>query len=147
MGGLEAILLIPVICIIMYGYEVSLPLSGVVEDDLYGTLALAIRGLKVPRAITPLSWTFRDIIGAFNNFPALNELYSFRDAIAPFPLGNARRVLLSAMYLTLQDVAVDATAWGDAYAALLFKDDRDILECEGRRRSCSSHTWVQMSEF
>ena len=42
---------------------------------------MAIQGVQVPRAITPLSWTFRDIIAAFNNFPALNELYSFRDAI------------------------------------------------------------------
>ena len=133
---MEAILLIPIICIVLYGYEVSLLLSGVMKDDLYGALALAIRGLKVPRAITPLSWTFRDIIGAFNNFPALNELYTFRDAIGPFPLGNARRVLLSAMYLTLQDVAVDVTSWGDAYAALLFKDDTDILEC-ARRRSAA----------
>ena len=66
----------------------------------------------MPRAITPLSWTFRDIIAAFNNFPALNELYSFRDAIGPFPLGNARRVLLSGMYLTLKDVDVDVASWG-----------------------------------
>ena len=132
LGGLKARLMIPIICIVLYGYEISLPLSGVVEDDLYGELALAIRGVQVPRAITPLSWTFRDIIAAFNNFPALNELYSFRDAIGPFPLGNARRVLLSGMYLTLQDVAVDVASWGDAYAALLFEDDTDFMECAGR---------------
>ena len=36
------------------------------------------------------------------------------------------------MYLTLQDVAVDVASWGDAYAALLFEDDTDFLECAGR---------------
>ena len=53
LGGMEASLLIPILCIILYGYEVSLPLSGVVDEDLYVTLALAIQGLRVPRAITP----------------------------------------------------------------------------------------------
>ena len=56
----------------------------------------------------------------------LNELYTFREAIAPFPLGNARRVLLSAMYLTIQDEPVDTASWGDAY-------NTDFLECEGCR--------------
>ena len=42
LGGMEASLLIPILCIILYGYEVSLPLSGVVDEDLYVTLALAI---------------------------------------------------------------------------------------------------------
>ena len=82
----------------------------------------------------------------------LNKLYTFREAIAPFPLGNARRVLLSAMYLTIQDEPVDTTSWGDAYASLLFKDNTDFLECEGRRaaaelyRTLGADVGVSMQE-
>jgi len=45
--------------------------------------------------IFPLTWTFDTIVGAFNNFPAVRELYHFATAVAPFSLNHGRRVLLS----------------------------------------------------
>lgn len=78
---MEAVVLIPILCMVHYEYEVSIPLSGVVDVDLYGELELAIRGLSVPRMILPLTWTFRDIISAYNNNPELDKLYNFRESI------------------------------------------------------------------
>ncbi len=58
-------------------------MEAVVDVDLYGELELAIRGLSVPRMILPLTWTFRDIISAYNNNPELDKLYNFRESIGP----------------------------------------------------------------
>ena len=82
--------------------------------------------------VQPLTWSFGHIISAYNNFPELDNLYSFRDSIQPFSLGHGRRVLLSAMYLLLQGRAVDMKSWGDAYQALLFSSETDFIDCPGR---------------
>lgn len=108
LGGMTAAVLIPI----------SIPLSGAVDMDLYGELVKAIHGMSVPRMISPLNWSFRDIVAAYNNIPELDELYSFRESIVPFPLGNGRRVLLSALYLLIRGASIDTTSWGNAYAAL-----------------------------
>ena len=118
LGGMTAAVLIPILCVVHYGYAVSIPLSGVVDMDLYGELVKAIHGMSVPRMISPLNWSFRDIVAAYNNIPELDELYSFRESIVPFPLGNGRRVLLSALYLLIRGASIDTTSWGNAYAAL-----------------------------
>jgi len=64
-------------------------------EALYRGLAEAIRGQRIPVDIFPLTWTFDTIVGAFNNFPAVRELYHFATAVAPFSLNHGRRVLLS----------------------------------------------------
>ena len=71
------------------------------------------------------------MVSAYNNFSALESLYSFRDSIQPFSLGNACRVLLSGLFL-LRDKPVGFERWDDAYAALLMEDDVYFVECEGR---------------
>jgi hypothetical protein len=112
LGGMEAVALIPIICVLRYEYEVLVGMSGITGSDLYGELANAIRRVRIPVCVQPLTWTFGHIISAYNNFPELDNLYSFRDSIQPFSLGHGRRVLLSAMFLLLQGRAVDMKSWG-----------------------------------
>jgi len=129
---MEAVVLIPLICVLRYEYEVLIGLSGITGSDPYGELASAIRRVRVPECVQPLTWSFGHIISAYNNFPELDNLYSFRDSIQQFSLGHGRRVLLSAMYLLLQGRAVDMKSWGDAYQALLFSSETDFIDCPGR---------------
>jgi hypothetical protein len=88
LGGAEAAALIPVICGVLFGREVLVPLSGIAVAALYEELAVAIKSQKVPRKIFPLWWSFKTIVGAFNNFPEMDALYSFREAVQPFPLNH-----------------------------------------------------------
>jgi len=71
------------------------------------------------------------VVSVYNNFPALEGLYSFRESIQPFSLGNARRVLLSWLFL-LRDKPVGFERWDSAYAAALMEDDVYFVDCEGR---------------
>ena len=132
LGETEAVALIPVICGILFGREVQVPLSGITVAALYEELAIAIKEQSVPRRIFPLRWSFKTIVGAYNNFPEMDALYSFREAVQPFPLNHGRRVLLSAMYLRGRTQEMDLDSWGAAKDALMFGDDLDVLDCEGR---------------
>jgi hypothetical protein len=91
----ETAILIPLICA---GYEVPESLSGMTGATLYAELKMTISLQPIPSRIAPLTWTFGHIISVFNNFPALESLYSFRESIQPFSLGHARRVLLSSLF-------------------------------------------------
>jgi hypothetical protein len=108
LGGSEAAALIPVICGVLFGRVVQVPVFGRTVAALYEDLALAIKGQTVPRRIYPLRWYFKTIVWAYNNFPEMNELYSFRESIQPFPLNHGRRVLLSAMFLRGRTQELDA---------------------------------------
>ena len=44
---------------------------------LYAELKVAISLLLISSRIAPLTWNFDHIVSAFNNFPALESLYSF----------------------------------------------------------------------
>ena len=85
LGGMEAVVMIPLICMLRYEYEVLIGLSGITGSDLYGVLASAIRRVRVPESVQPLTGSFGHIISAYNNFPKL-------DSIQPFSLGHGRRV-------------------------------------------------------
>ena len=73
--------LIPVICGILFGREMLVPLSGLTVAALYEELAKAIKEQSVPRQIFSLRWSFKTIVGAYNNFPEMNALYSFQEAV------------------------------------------------------------------
>jgi hypothetical protein len=64
LGGAEAAALIPMICGVLFGREVLVPLSGITVAALYEELAVAIRTQSVPRRIFPLRWSFKTIVGA-----------------------------------------------------------------------------------
>ena len=81
LGGAEAVALIPVICGILFGREMLVPLSGLTVAALYEELAKAIKEQSVPRQIFSLRWSFKTIVGAYNNFPEMNALYSFQEAV------------------------------------------------------------------
>jgi hypothetical protein len=132
LGGADAAALIPVICGVLFGREVLVQLSGITVVALYEELAVAIKSQSVPPRISPLRWSFRTIVGAYNNFPEMDALYSFRGAVQPFPLSHGRRVLLSAMFLRVRAWELDVDSWRAAKDALLFGDEVDILDCEGR---------------
>ena len=119
--GMEAVILIPLLFAVLYVYEVPESLSGMTGATLQ----------PIPSRIAPLTWTFGHIISVFNNFPALESLYSFRESIQPFSLGHARRVLLSSLFL-LREKPVGLEKWMNAYAAVLMEDDVDFIDCEGR---------------
>ena len=76
--------LIPVICGVLFGREVLVPLSGLTVAALYEELAKAIKEQSVPLQIFPLRWSFKTIVGAYNNFPEMDALYSFREALYSF---------------------------------------------------------------
>ena len=132
LGGAEAVALVPVICGVLFGREVLILVSGVTVAALYEELAKAIKEQSVPRQIFPLRWSFKTIVGAYNNFPEMDELYSFREAVQPFPLNHGRRVLLSAMYIRGRTQELDVDSWSAAREALLFGENLDVLDCEGR---------------
>jgi len=127
LGGAEAAALIPVICGVLFGREVLVPLSGITVAAL-----MAIKVQSVPRRIFPLRWYFKTIVGAYNNFPEIDALYFLREAVQPFPLNHGRRVLLSAMFLRGRTWELDLDSWRVAKDALLFGDELDVLDCEGR---------------
>ena len=122
--GMDAVILIPLLFAVLYGYEVPESLSS-----MTGATLQPIQ--PIPSRIAPLTWTFGHIISAFNTFPALESLYSFRESIQPFSLGHARRVLLSSLFL-LREKPVGLERWTNAYAAVLMEDDVDFIDCEGR---------------
>ena len=62
----------------------------------------------------------------------MDALYSFREAVQPFPLNHGRRVLLSAMFLRGSTWELDLDSWRAEKEALLFGDELDVLDCEGR---------------
>jgi hypothetical protein len=62
----------------------------------------------------------------------MDVLYSFREAVQPFPLNHGRRVLLSAIFLRGSTWELDLDSWRAAKEALLFGDELDVLDCEGR---------------
>jgi hypothetical protein len=72
--GAEAVALIPVICGVLFGREVQVPLSSLTVAALYEELAMAIKEQSVPRRIFPLRWSFQTIVGAYNNFPEMDAL-------------------------------------------------------------------------
>ena len=51
--------------------------SGMTGAALYAELKVAISLLLISSRIALLTWTFGHIVSAFNNFPALETLYSF----------------------------------------------------------------------
>ncbi len=71
LGGAEAAALIPVICGILFGREVLVPLSGITFAAMYEELSVAIKAQSVQRRIFPLRWSFKTIVGAYNNFPEI----------------------------------------------------------------------------
>ena len=51
---MEAVVLIPLICMLRYEYEVLIGLSGITGSD---QLASAIRRVRVPECVQPLTWS------------------------------------------------------------------------------------------
>jgi hypothetical protein len=84
LGGSEAVAVIPVICGVLFGREMLVPMAGMTVTTLFEELAMAIREQMVPRRIYPLQWSFKTIVSAYNNFPEMDDLYSFWEAIQPF---------------------------------------------------------------
>ena len=88
LGGAEAVALITVICGILFGREVLVPLSGITVEEL----AKAIKEQSVPRQIFPLRWSFKTIVGAYNNFlPGGGSTVSFESWPARFAFGNVSK--------------------------------------------------------
>jgi len=124
--------LIPVVCKVFYSFDVNVKQGGITVEALYHGLAEAIRGQRVPMDIFPLTWTFDTIVGAFNNFPEVRELYHFATAVAPFSLNHGRRVLLSALFVMSEGVRLDKESWAKAFTAVFFEEGFVALECVGR---------------
>jgi hypothetical protein len=141
LGGAEAEALIPVICGVLLEREVLVPLSGITVAALYEELAVAIKSQSVPRRIFPLRWSFKTIVGAYNNFPEMDALYSFREAVQPIPLNHGRRVLLWAMFLRGQAWELDLD-WRKRPCCLVMNWMSWTARAAVLSMSCSSSSWV-----
>ena len=83
-------ILIPVICGILFGPEVLVPLSGLTVAALYEELAKAIKEQSVPRQIFPLRWSFKTIVRAVL-LPGGGSTVSFESWPARFAFGNVSK--------------------------------------------------------
>jgi len=110
---------IPVVCKVFYDYDVNVKQGGITVEALYHGLA---EGQRISVDLFPLTWTFDTIVGAFNNFPEVRELYHFATAVAPFSFNHGRRVLLSALFVMSKNVSVDTESWAKAFTAIFLEE-------------------------
>ena len=62
LGGMEAVVLIPLVCAVLYGYKVPVTSSGMMGFFLYQELKMAISRQPIPRQLAPLTWTFAHVV-------------------------------------------------------------------------------------
>jgi hypothetical protein len=127
----ECAALIPVLCQVYYGYQVSIRVSGLSVGGLYDELRCAIVQQKIPDSVQPLDWTFSTIVSGYNAHPVFNEMYDFQVAVSQGTLNHGCRVLLSILCLLASRTHSDLGHWQAAYESLLIPEGVIVLDCAG----------------